>query len=71
MTIETLEAQLLVEKTGGADFAQLCKSKDAAIELERRNYSSVQELDLLALLLVLLVQKCKYWRKEYKSTNTD
>ncbi len=57
MTIEALEAQLLVEKTGGADLAQLCKSKDAAIELERRNYSSVQELDLLALLLALLVQK--------------
>ena len=56
MTIEALEAQLLLEKTGGADLAQLCKSKDAAIELERRNYSSVQELNNIIIIIIIITR---------------
>jgi chromosome segregation ATPase len=44
VTIEGLEAQLAAEKIKSSEASHLAASKDTAIDIERRNYSSVQDV---------------------------
>ena len=65
VTIEGLESQLAAEKSKCAEATALAASKEALVEVERRNYSAVQEL------LATTRKESEEWRRTGEAAQAE